>query len=229
MLLDQHFVGCSSSPEVGQLSLALVKAQAGYKPVAKSEEYRINDQKSYRYSTWKDICEALYPSLLANGLAFIPRMSPTANGWLMVGTLIHAESGEWITSVCPIRDSIDGHGTRSDPQSFEIGTTYAKKCLLMTLAGGWAAGDEVEEQDSAAVSEQVQQVDQEAEKFAAIREKAETRLRLIAKDKAKVEATHDRLLELVANGEMREEDAQWLIETYPVPEEKAPKKEKTSA
>jgi hypothetical protein len=221
MMLDSHHVGCSSSPEIGQLIQALCKAQAGYKPVAKSEQYRISDAKSYWYSTWKDICEALYPSLNVNGLVFLPRISRTPDGWVMVGTLCHGESGEWVTSTCPIRDSIDGHGQRIDPQSFEIGCTYAKKTLLLTLAGGWAEGDEVEEQDAAKVSEQVQEIDEESQRFAAIKAKAEAALRLVAKKPSKLAEYHARLDQLVTDGDMRESDAEWLKEQYPVPEEKA--------
>ena len=147
MVLDNHYPGCSSSPDVGNLIKALAKAQAAFKPIARSEQFDVGG-RSYRYSTWKDICEALYPPLLANGLVFMPRQSISANGWVMIGTLHHAESGEWISSTAPIRDVIDGYGQRSDPQSYEIACTYAKKNLLLTLAGGWAAGDEQAEQEA---------------------------------------------------------------------------------
>lgn len=217
MLLDQHLVGCSSSPEIGKLISSLVKAQAGYKPVKKSEEYRISDTKSYWYSTWKDICEALYPSLLANGLTFIPRMSRTPEGWLMVGTLVHADSGEWITSTCPIRDSIDGHGVRVDPQSFEIGCTYAKKTLLMTLAGGWAEGDEVEENDAAKASEEVQDFDAAEEALNAKREQVEAALKLVARDPVKLKKYRLKMADLVEKGELRLADADDLADRYPLP------------
>jgi len=219
MLLDSHHVGCSSSPEVGALMKAICKAQAGYKPVKKSEEYRISDTKSYWYSTWKDICEALYPSLIANGLVFLPRISRTTEGWVMVGTLVHSESGEWVTSTCPIRDSLDGHGVRVDPQSFEIGCTYAKKTLLMTLAGGWAEGDEVEENDAAKVSEQVQEIDAEAEALDAKRRQVESALKLVAKDPGKLKKYRMKMVELVNKGELRQSDAEALAETYPIPSE----------
>jgi len=218
MLLDQHFVGCSSSPEIGQLVTALIKAQMGYKPIKRSEEYRISDSKSYWYSTWKDICDALMPSLLANGIAFIPRESLTSGGWIMVGTLVHGESGEWITSTAPIRDSQDGHGVRCDPQSFEIGTTYAKKTVLKTLAGGWEEGDETEGQDAAVVTGQVQQIDAEEAALNAKREQVEAALKLVANNPAKLKKYRLKMVELVEKGELRMEDAEALAEAYPVEE-----------
>ena len=218
MLLDSHHVGCSSSPEVGTLMKAMCKAQAGYRPVKKSEEYRISDTKSYWYSTWKDICEALYPSLIANGLVFLPRISRTTEGWVMVGTLVHSDSGEWVTSTCPIRDSIDGHGVRVDPQSFEIGCTYAKKTLLMTLAGGWAEGDEVEENDAAKVSEEVQELHSEKATLDAKRAKVEAALKLVANDPGKLKKYRMKMAELVNTGELRQSDAEELAEAYPIPE-----------
>jgi hypothetical protein len=189
-----------------------------YKPIKKSEEYRISDAKSYWYSTWKDICEALMPPLLANGIAFIARKSLTANGWIMVGTLVH-ESGEWITSTAPIRDSLDGHGLRQDPQSFEIGVTYAKKTVFKTLAGGWEEGDEAEGHDAAVVSEQVQQIDAEEAALNAKRDKVEAALKLVANNPAKLKSYRKKMGQLVVIGELRPEDAEALANAYPVPNE----------
>lgn len=215
MVLDNHYPGCSSSPDVGSLIKALAKAQSAFKPIARSEKYEIGD-RSYRYSTWKDICEALYPPLLANGLVFMPRQSISANGWVMIGTLHHAESGEWISSTAPIRDVIDGYGQRSDPQSYEIACTYAKKNLLLTLAGGWAAGDEQAEQEAGQTPPQEQ--DEEAAKFEAVRLKVEAGLEQFKANPKKTKALFSRMEELVQEGELRESDCKALKEKY------APKK-----
>jgi hypothetical protein len=228
MLLDQHHIGCSSSPDIGDLAKALVEAQKSFKPVAKSEEYKIGPGKSYWYSTWKDICDAVLPSLLANGIIFLPRNTITTHGWTMVGTLIHASTGQWISSTCPIRDALDSHGVRQDSQSFEIGVTYAKKTLLMSLAGAWAAGDEQVEQDSAKESEAIQEVDHEAAALDAKRAKVEAALKLVANNPKKLADYLAKVDALVEKGELRQADAEWLKEQFPLPEEQ-PKKEKANA
>jgi hypothetical protein len=219
MLLDSHFTGVSSSPDVREFVKALVQAQATYRPIAKSEEYKVHEDKSYWYSTWKDIVDAIYPSLLANGIVFLPRMTKTAEGWLMVGTLIHGESGEWMTSTCPIRDVVNGHGVRTDPQSFEIGCTYAKKVLLKTLAGGWEVGDETSEHDAAQVTEEVVEMDAETEALNAKYEQVEAALRMVANDEVKLRKYRMKIIGLVTKGELRESDAEVLAEKYPLPEE----------
>jgi hypothetical protein len=214
MVLDNHYPGCSSSPDVGELIKALAKAQAAYKPIAKSEKFDMGD-RSYRYSTWKDICEALYPPLLANGLVFIPRQSVCATGWIMIGTLHHADSGQWISSTAPIRDVIDGYGQRSDPQSYEIACTYAKKNLLQTLAGGWAVGDEAPEQEQVVP----QQDDQQAAAFEAVRARVEAGLEQFLANPKKTKSLFKRMDELVESGELRAEDCESLKKKYSPKEE----------
>jgi hypothetical protein len=219
MVLDQHYAGCSSSPEVGKLVKALAQAQAAYKPVAKSASFEGRD--TYRYSTWKDICDALLPSLLANGLVFIPRTTVTASGWQMVGTLAHGDSGEWISSTCPIRDN-----GSVDPRQWEIACTYAKKNLLLCLAGGWAEGDEAEDQDVAEDAKVEEQIDQEIVAYEAIKAKVEGYLKLVTNNPAKMQEAHQKMDSLVEKGELRKPDAEWLKGAYPIPE---PKKEKANA
>lgn len=226
MLLDQHYPGCTSSPEIGDLIQALCLAQAEYKPVARSAKYDLGN-KSYRYSTWADLCAALYPALHKHGLVFLPRKTLTANGWVMVGTLAHGKSGQWITSTCPIRDVVDGYGTRSDSQSFEIGVTYAKKTLFLSMAGGWAVGDEQQEQESATAPAADPEVEATKARQEATRLKVEVGLEQLASNPAKVKALFKRMDELVASGELSAEDSESLKKKYgPKP---SPKKEMANA
>lgn len=222
MLLDQHFSGCSSSPEIGDLIQALCLAQSQYKPVARSARYDLGN-KSYRYSTWADLCDAMYPSLHRQGLIFLPRKTFTANGWVMVGTLAHGKSGQWITSTCPIRDVVDGYGTRSDSQSFEIGVTYAKKTLFLSMAGGWAVGDEQQEQESAQDPAAEPEAAAIKAKQEATRLKVEVGLEQFSGNATKTKALFARMDELVASGELSSADSDALKKRYePKP---LPKKE----
>ena len=226
MLLDQHFPGCSSSPEIGDLIQALCLAQAEYKPVSKSARYDLGN-KSYRYSTWADLCQAMYPSLHKHGLIFLPRKTYTANGWVMVGTIAHGKSGQWITSTCPIRDVVDGYGTRSDSQSFEIGVTYAKKTLFLSMAGGWAVGDEEQEQASASEPAADPEAAAIKAKQEATRLKVEVGLEQFVANPTKTKALFKRMDELVASGDLSSEDCDSLKQKYePKP---SPKKEVVGA
>ena len=206
MVVDHSYPGCSSSPEVGKLLKALLKAQQAYKPIARSESF--GGEYGYRYSTWKDICESLYPPLLANGLVFLTRQSNSPNGWVMLGTLFHADSGEWMSSTAPIRDLSDSMGTRVDPQSYEIACTYAKKNLLVTLAGGWCEGDEQQAQA------EVKQDDQQAAKYEAVRLKVEAGLEQFIANPKKTAQLFERMDALVSEGELRQEDCDCLKKKY---------------
>jgi hypothetical protein len=194
--------------------------------VAKSEKFDMGD-RSYRYSTWKDICDSLYPPLLAQGLVFTPRQSVSANGWVMLGTLFHTESGQWISSTAPIRDVVDGYGQRSDSQSFEIACTYARKNLLMTLAGGFAAGDEASEQESAVP--QVSEDGAAQQKLDAVRLKVEAGLEQFKSNPSRTSELFARMDELVEKGELRATDCDELKKRYAMKEKKnAPQKKEVA-
>jgi hypothetical protein len=104
---------------------ALCKAQMEFKAIKKSGVMEMRDHR-YRYSTWTDICDALYPALHKNGIVFMPLQGRQGDTFVMMGMLLHGESGQWVSSTAPIRDVIaDNLGIRGDSQSFEIATTYA--------------------------------------------------------------------------------------------------------
>lgn len=138
MQMDHGLSGVSSSADTKAYTAALRKAQASYKAIAKSGE---NKTEGFRYATLKDICDALLPSLLANGFTMPTFLTGLAShGWVMVGRLNH-ESGEWMSCVCPLMLGFTPED-RPGIQTFEIQCTYAQKILFRCLAGGWLVGDE---------------------------------------------------------------------------------------
>lgn len=210
---DRTFLGCSSSSTTGELLKALCKAQMGYIPIKKSGLMKTREGE-YRYSTWADICQALYPSLNANGLVFMPLQSPWGDNWIMIGTLSHGPSGEWISSSCPIRDILlPNMGLRADSQSFEIATTYAKKTLLKAMAGGWEEGDEAPEQKAA---EEVVERTKEQEELLA---KARSQLSLVKGNKDKVRKVFARIDVAVSEQRLSQADADELKREYEEPKE----------
>jgi hypothetical protein len=192
---------------------ALCLAQTEYRPIKKSAVMETRTQK-FRYSTWKDICEALYPALNKHGLVFIPLQGRQGDSLVMMGKLIHT-SGQWLSSTAPVRDVIAGDlGIRGDAQSFEIATTYAKKTLLKALAGGWEEGDEQEEQQAAA--DQVERSKEEVELLQKIREQLE----IVKGVRPKLEQVFKRIDKAVSDGRLKAEDAEQFRVQYPLPEQK---------
>lgn len=136
MQLDASLVGVSSSQQTGELYKALVKAQRGYKPIKRSG---LNQAEGFRYATFADICEGTVPSLLEAGLAqptFSMGFDKTIGRWVLIGTLCHAESDQWVSAVCPLMIGFP-EGSRPGIQDLEIDNTYAKKILMGNLVGGW--------------------------------------------------------------------------------------------
>lgn len=143
MDLHHELAGVSSSPETTTLYKALCKAQKSYRPIKRSG---VNKIDGFTYATFRDICDATLPSLLENGFAqpsFFTGYDRVLKQWVMVATLNH-ESGEWISSVCPL---LLGYPEGSVPgiQALEIDCTYSKKILMQGLAGGWMEAEGGEE------------------------------------------------------------------------------------
>ena len=234
MVIDHATPGCSSSPDIQTLMAALAKAQASYKPIKRSALFDGGEGRQFRYPTWKDITDALYGPLLANGLVFLPRQSIGPDGrWIMVGMLYHHPSSEWISSTAPIRDVISDYGERGDSQSYEIACTYAKKNLLQTLAGGFTddgeevVGSEVQAEPQPEAA-QPEVVDPEVARLDAQRLKIETACEQFKDDPAKMQKFHTKMADLVATGDLRSSDCKDLKKKFPIPSP-APKKEKASA
>lgn len=132
--------GLTTSPDTSDLVKALLKAQAGFPAVEKGGN---NTFGKYKYMRYSDICEALREPLNKAGLA-LPQVCLTrVNGeWIAVGTLRH-ETGQFVTSLCPIYLGVDKTGAvKMDMQSLGSAYTYAKKYLLLGLVGAWAEDDD---------------------------------------------------------------------------------------
>jgi hypothetical protein len=142
MKLDHELTGVSSSLEMAEFYKALNLAQRSYKAIKRSG---LNKVEGFRYSTFKDICDATLPSLLEQGFTmptFSMGYDRNLGTWVMVGCLVHA-SGQWSSSVCPL---LMGYTQDDRPgiRVLEANATYAKKILMAGLCGGWSESDEVE-------------------------------------------------------------------------------------
>ena len=129
MNYDNSIVGPSSSPETSELTKALGKAQADYPLVTFDSA---NPHFKSKFASYAQCCDALRGPLTKNGLA-LPDFRPgmVAGQWIVVGTLRHL-SGQWIAGAAPLLMG------KNDMQSFGAAMTYAKRTLLMALAGGFS-------------------------------------------------------------------------------------------
>jgi hypothetical protein len=111
------------------LTKALAAAQAEY-PVIKFDS--ANPHFRSKFASYAACCEALRGPLTRNGLS-LPDFRPgLINGqWIVMGTLRH-QSGEWISAIAPLLMN------KPDMQAFGAAVTYAKRTLLMALAGGFS-------------------------------------------------------------------------------------------
>ena len=135
---NNEILGPSSSPEVGELTTALAKAQSEYHHVALDSA---NPHFKSRFSSYATCCAALRGPLTKHGLA-LPDFRPGRLGseWILVGTLRHT-TGQYITGICPLVNP------KGDMQGFGAAMTYAKRTLLMALCGGFSGEADTDGED----------------------------------------------------------------------------------
>lgn len=216
MDLSHELAGVSSSPETKALYTALAQAQMHYKPIKRSCKNAIED---FRYATFRDICDAVMPGLLAHGFTqptFATGFDKAMNRWVMVGTLNHT-SGEWISSLCPLL--LGYEESRPSIRELEIDCTYAKKILMQGLCGGWMEGEDGEpavEPAAVAVVEEKKEdpipvVKQEVKKDTKpsdqqVIQRARDALKAKAGDEAAIQQIWDHLATFVESGRITEGD-----------------------
>jgi len=199
MVMDHAIIGVSSSPDLDQYTEAKIKAQAAFKAIKKSETHPVD---GFKFSTFKDITDALLKPLLDNGFP-MPTFSPGygPKGLVLVGRMLH-KSGQWESCTLPLVSSSDETGM----QRLAADITEGKKILFKLLAGGWEEGDEPEAvaQPEEVKEEPVNEIVIRAEKK--LQEKKDS-----PKDVAKILSHLDILVE---QGEVSPVQAKRLRDTY---------------
>jgi len=105
------------------LAKALAAAQKNMKPVFKGS---VNPHFKSRYADYSSIIEVAIPALSAQGLALTHATAILGTEVVCETTLLH-ESGEWISSVYPLRPM------KQDPQAWGSCLTYAKRYTASAL------------------------------------------------------------------------------------------------
>jgi hypothetical protein len=115
----------NKSDTIGQLALALSKAQGQMKFAAKDAN---NPFFKSKYADLASVIEAIKVPLSANGIAFV-QATDFEDSAVIVETILLHESGEWISGKLRMQP------TKNDPQGVGSAVTYAKRYGLQALAG----------------------------------------------------------------------------------------------
>ena len=127
----------TQSESIAKLAGALAKAQGEIHGAKKDADNPfISKQRpgAGQYATLHSVWEACRESLSNNGLAVIQTTGNSANGIMVITTLVHS-SGEWI------RGSLDLPLVKKDPQTVGSVITYGRRYTLAAITGV-APGDD---------------------------------------------------------------------------------------
>jgi len=200
MVMDHAIIGVSSSPDLDLYTEAKIKAQSAFKAIRKSETHPVD---GFKFSTFKDITDALLKPLLDNGFpmpSFSPGYGP--KGLVLVGRMLH-KSGQWESCTLPLLAASDEPGM----QRLAADITEGKKILFKLLAGGWEEGDEPE-----SVSQPTEEVKEEPVNEIVVR--AEKKLQEKKDSPKDVDKILKHLDILVEQGEVSPGQAKRLRDTY---------------
>lgn len=121
----------SQSESIAELAKALVKAQAEMTPAVKDSQ---NPFLKTRYASLNSVLDACREPLLRSGIAVIqsPAPAPEYLGPNFIGLetcLVHAESGQWISSLTVIPLG------KADPQAMGAALSYGRRYALSAMVG----------------------------------------------------------------------------------------------
>lgn len=128
-----------SSPTIGNLALALAAAQGSMKNPEKS---LTNPHFKSKYADITAGIDAVREPLSKQGIAFVQTTHMEGDTLMLETVLMHAESGEWISSETPVIT------LPARPQEVGAAQTYYRRYSLFALCG--IAGDTPDDDGNAA-------------------------------------------------------------------------------
>lgn len=106
---------------------AILQAMKDFGPVKKDAN---NPAFRTKYATLQSVLETIEEPLWANGLLLLQRFEPTEAGPVLVTEILHAATGDRISSTLPIVSK-----DPTDPQKLGGAITYARRYSLLALLG----------------------------------------------------------------------------------------------
>jgi hypothetical protein len=119
------------SESIAELAAALAKAQGLMPPAIKDAQ---NPHLKNRYADLASVWEACRGPLSAHGIAVTQLPVPDGEELYLMTTLMHS-SGQWVSSLIPLRFKKEGEPGRSAMQAMGSAMTYARRFALMAIAG----------------------------------------------------------------------------------------------
>jgi len=123
-----------SSLKIGELALALSKAQGEYGDLRKNKTAKIGDKYSYNYADIADVIECIKKPLSKNEIAYVQSPIWDQGKFYLESKIIHS-SGEWMGSRIALP-------MNSGPQDLGSALTYMRRYALCGLIGIAAEEDD---------------------------------------------------------------------------------------
>lgn len=124
--MEAEQTNLKTSPEIGELAAAFVKAQAAMGNAKKSCD---NPFFKSKYADLTEVLEVVKGPLNDNGLAVIQLPGMSGQGWAEVTTMLTHSSGQYIAATFRIPLA------KNDSQGAGSGITYARRYALAALCG----------------------------------------------------------------------------------------------
>jgi hypothetical protein len=115
----------NKSEKIDELATAMAKAQSNMKTAKKDQT---NPFFKSKYASFTAIRDACIQALNNEGLTIMQTLEYSEGRLLLLTNLCHT-SGQWISSVAPIRP------VKDDPQAYGSAITYMKRYALSALVG----------------------------------------------------------------------------------------------
>ncbi len=184
--LSTQFIDLSTIPK---LTEALAKAQAEIKPPIKNRHVNFTHNgktTKYSYADLADVIEAVRLPLSKNGLAVAHQLEYSPAGYGLKTSLLHI-SGERLTTWYPLPDPMK---QQIRAQEFGSALTYARRYSISSIVG--IASEEDDDGQGAAPTDPPQGPKASVNQMQDPKVRAAME-RIMAADKAKVQAAHDAL------------------------------------
>lgn len=125
----------NTSPEIDQVSAALVLAQQTMLPLIKDSN---NPFFKSKYADLQAVTEACYPALQANGICVLQSAESLCDHGINIKTRLLHKSGQFIETECAIPPA------GNDPQKYGSAVTYGRRYGLQAAVGLAAIDDDGE-------------------------------------------------------------------------------------
>ena len=122
----------NASENLADLAAALCAVQGELKPAIKQAD---NPFFKSKYVDLPGVWEAIRPLLAKNGLSVVQTFTASADGPIIVTTLMH-KSGQWVSSELFLTPA------KSDPQGVGSAITYGRRYALAAMVGVVADEDD---------------------------------------------------------------------------------------